>query len=276
MRRFLESGSKFAKVRPELEPLVDGVAFEPKRAKGADARSVLERDGAVILSGYQPKQDSLIVAAAEMLGTRLRDIQPARTRDLRDGEALPLHTEHVSEVIEVHGDVVDLYCSDADYLLILCARQAENGGTSVVADGYKLIERLRHGRPELWAMLTRADVDQIAPWRDESDVADTPSATRLVQYTRTGRMVVNATWGARLLPREPRREEYEPLIELYADVWTTLTAIAPRFRLGVGEILFVDNYRCFHGVDAWNTRRIIHTLTVRSIDAMTVRSVDAR
>lgn len=73
-----------------------------------------------------------------------------------------------------------------------------------------------------------------------------------------GRRIVRASWYTQPLLRDPLWDEHERMLQNYADVWTTLTASAPRFSLGTGEILFIDNYRCFHGVDAWDTRRVIH------------------
>ncbi len=257
----------FARVRPELETLVEGVAFVPERTEVTDARAVLERDGALILSGYRPGPDSLARAAAEVLGADLRHVQPARINDSDRGDGLPLHTESRCQVIEVGGVTVDLYGPDADYLLILCGSQSTTGGASIVADGYRLVARIKDARPELWGFLTGADIDRLALWRDLPDIPTTPSACRHVEYTHAGRMIVKASWGARPLPRDTRRDEHERMLELYADVWTTLTAGAPRFTLATGEILFVDNYRCLHGVDAYETRRIMHSLTVRSVYA---------
>ncbi|MGH3852480.1 MAG: TauD/TfdA family dioxygenase [Pseudonocardiaceae bacterium] len=267
MRQFLASGSPFAAVRPELEPLVDGVAFEPRRADAVDAQAVLDRDGAVILNGYPPAPRSLVLAAAEVLGTRLRHVQPARTKDTEHSDGLPVHNENRIQVIEVGGQVTDLYGPDADYILLLCARPSETGGASVVADGYRLFDRIRDTDPELWSFLTGADVDRLGLARDQPDIPTTSSACRHLEYTRTGRRIVLASWYTQALRRDPLRDQHERMLQRYADVWTTLTAAAPRFFLGVGDILFVDNYRCFHGVDVWGTRRVIHSLTVRSADA---------
>lgn len=169
---------------------------------------MLERDGAVILSRYRPSPDSLVLAAAEVLGTRLRHVQPARTKDTERSDGLPLHNENRCQVIEVQGQVTDLYGPDADYLLILCAGPSDSGGASVVADGYRLFDRIRDGHPELWRFLTGADVDRLALVRGQPDIPTRSSVCRHLEYTR-----------------------------------------------------------CLHGVDAWDTRRITHSLTVRSVDA---------
>lgn len=267
MPKLAENGSMFATVRADFHALVDGVAFVPERADGADAAALLARDGAVILRGYPAEPHSLVRAAADVFGTRLRQVQPARTKDVEGNDALPLHNESRCQVIEVDGQVTDLYGPDADHILILCAQPADcGGGTSIIADAYRLVDRIRNDQPDLWEFLVGTDVDRLAAWRDHPDIPSTPSASRPIEFTRTGRRIVSASWGMQLLPRD-LREEHQRMLDRYADVWTTLSAAAPRFSLDAGDILFVDNYRCWHGVDAHDTLRVTHTLTVRTVDA---------
>ncbi|MGH3934817.1 MAG: hypothetical protein ACRDS1_07570 [Pseudonocardiaceae bacterium] len=60
-------------VRPELQSIVEGVDFVPERLPRTDtsaARQLLAHDGAVILTGWPEEADSVVNAAAAVLGTR--------------------------------------------------------------------------------------------------------------------------------------------------------------------------------------------------------------
>jgi hypothetical protein len=70
-------------VRAEPGPDIKDVDFVPERVPGAapgDARKVLERDGAVILTGWPVEPESTVTAAAAVLGTRLRELEKVRER----------------------------------------------------------------------------------------------------------------------------------------------------------------------------------------------------
>jgi len=79
---------------------------------------------------------------------------------------------------------------------------------------------------------------------------------------------VRASDYARPVPREPEWEVHEERLREYADVLATCTAATPRFRLGAGEILALDNYRFLHGRDGYTGTRLMHVLSVLSSDAM--------
>lgn len=58
------------------------------------------------------------------------------------------------------------------------------------------------------------------------------------------------------------------MLDLFADLRATLAASAPRVCLRAGEILVVDNYRCWHGRDAHDGRRLVYITTVKTVDAI--------
>ncbi|MGH3923993.1 MAG: TauD/TfdA family dioxygenase [Pseudonocardiaceae bacterium] len=91
---------------------------------------------------------------------------------------------------------------------------------------------------------------------------------RHVKWTRDGQRVVRANQGARPTPRAPRTERQEAMLNLFADIRATLAASAPRVRVRDGEILLIDNYRCWHGRDPYDTPRHVRIMTVRTTDAL--------
>ncbi|MGH3565577.1 MAG: hypothetical protein ACRDRH_06005 [Pseudonocardia sp.] len=62
----IETGPRSGTVRPEFAPIVRGVAFVPERVpreEATAARKLLDRDGAVILTGWPVERDSAVCAA---------------------------------------------------------------------------------------------------------------------------------------------------------------------------------------------------------------------
>lgn len=254
----------------ELEPLVQDVAFLPKRVRHDDttgARELLGSEGAVIMTGWPVAPDSAVRAAAGVLGTCLRWLEAVRSRSTEAGRELGLHTDGANVVVDVHDRHVRLRDPDVDYVLIQCETPAAQGGDSVVADGYRLVERLRQAHPQLHEFLTSVDVDFTSSL-SHSGVGTVPVVARMVEWTRGGRMVVRAATHALPAPREPSWEEHERRLGEYADLLATLIADAPRERLAPGEILVLDNYRCPHGVGAHQGSRRTHVLRCRSSRAL--------
>lgn len=261
-------GARSGTVRAELEPLVTGIGFEPERADGQQARKLLDRDGAVILSADVSEPDSLVRAAADVLGTRLRRLFEIRPRGLDREDFLPLHNDGANVVVDLHGQMTRLRDPDEDYLLMLCASESASGGASIITDAYRLIDRLQDTQPELYEFLTSFDVDVLGGRRDLPGVPPLARVCRHVEYTRGGRRVVRISPGAGPMPRDPRRDHVDRMLDLYADIGATLAAHAPRFMLHEGEILFIDNYRCWHGRDPYESPRLVYILNVLSADAM--------
>lgn len=275
MGQATEIGRRGGAVRPELQSIVEGVDFVPERLPRTEtsaARQFLERDGAVILTGWPVEPDSVVSAAAAVLGTRLRELERVDKRTTDNSDALMLHRDGAHIVIDVHDRLVRLRIADPDYALILCATPAPAGGESVVVDGYRLVDRLRDGAPELYEFITSVDVDvtsMLISRNTHPDVYRVPRVCRMVEWTRGGRMIVRAAEYAQPVPRETQREEHERLIAVYADVITIVAAqVRGDTTLAAGEVLILDNYRCLHGVRAHDGRRAVHVLRCKSQDGL--------
>lgn len=243
---------------------IERVARDQVRA----ARTLLARDGAVILTGWPVEQDSVVAAAATVLGTRLREIEPVREQTKVDGAALPAHRDGAFVVVDVHGRATRLRLPDPDYVQILCAGPAPAGGQSYVVDGYRLLDRLRDDAPELYAFLTTIDVDLTSRARHGA-VPYRPQVSRLVEWTRGGRRVVRTVQNAQPVPRDPQAEQHQHHLDAYAAELDAVTASTEQDTLlQAGEILFLDNYRCLHGVRAHDGPRTVHVGRCLSQDSL--------
>lgn len=112
-------------VRPELRPLVEGVGFVPARCARDDmtgVRKALKADGAAILTGWAADRDSIVIAAATILGTDLRGLEVLDERTTEDtarthGAPSPglLHRDGHRVAIRINGRIVEVRYSDPDY-----------------------------------------------------------------------------------------------------------------------------------------------------------------
>ncbi|MGH3916195.1 MAG: hypothetical protein ACRDTC_22730 [Pseudonocardiaceae bacterium] len=132
MSTITQTGCRLGEAREELVSLAAGAGFEPERARGADARALLDRDGAVIINGLPPDPDSMVLAAAEVLGTRLSRVYPVRQRGGDHGVQIQLHNDSHNIVLDVHGRLTRLRDPDEDYVLLQrgrsCSPTTTGGG----------------------------------------------------------------------------------------------------------------------------------------------------
>jgi gamma-butyrobetaine dioxygenase len=251
--------------------VVAGVAFLPERVGVDDvssARELLARDGAVTLTGSPVEPDALVRVAATVLGTRLRHLEDVRSRTTESGGELPLHTDGINVVVDIHGRHTQQRDHDIDFVLVLCDTPAPVGGESVTVDGYRLVDRIRQHRPELHEFMTTVDVDFTSGVRELEAHRQPLRACRMIEWTRGGRMVLRAYPWAVPLPMDPLRDEHQHRLNEYADVLTALFVAAPHYRLGRGEIQLLDSYRCPHGVRAHHGTRRTHVLSCKSTAAL--------
>lgn len=258
------------------QPLIEGVDFAPERVPRTEidtARKLLDRDGAVIVTGWPVEPDSTVNAAAAMLGTRLRELEKLHKRTTES--VRPLHRDGAHTLYRDWGHVVvDLAqqpvrprLPDPDYVLIHGVRSASRGGESVVVDGYRLIDRLKTAAPELYQFLTTVDVD-VTSGRPQADGYHMPRLCRMVEWTRGGRQIVRVAQHAQPAPREIDWDEHQRLIDAYDAV---LAGVAEHVRddtvLQAGEVLVLDNYRCLHSARTHEGCRTVHVLRCKSSDA---------
>jgi gamma-butyrobetaine dioxygenase len=262
-------GRRDGDLRQDVLDLVRPAAFVPVRVPAERAREVLHSNGAVIIEAPTRGPEVLVEIAAVLLGTRLRQLFPIRPVSGERADELNLHSDGAVVTVDVHGRAVKLRDPDEDYLFIRCATPAPEGGHSFMVDGYRLVDQLAAGLPDLHAFLIGTDIDYFGAWTNPGrGTATTPLVRRLVECTRIGRRVVRASEFACPAPREPAWDEHEARLQDYADVLATCAAAAPRFRLGAGEVLAIDNYRFLHGRDGYTGTRLMHVLSVLSSDAM--------
>jgi gamma-butyrobetaine dioxygenase len=249
-----------------VDPGFDILPPRVGRVDVAAARAAVERDGGVVLTGWPAEPDSLVVAAATVLGTRLRGLEKVQRRTTVDGGELDLHRDGAHVVVEIQDRQVRLRHPDIDYVLVLCHSPAAVGGDSVVVDGYRIAEHVRATDPQLYRFLTGVDVD-LTTGIGRSDVHHVPRVARLLEHTRGGRLIVRVADGVQPVPRESEWDEHVELIARWDRVLDEARAAVTRStRLGEGEILLLDNYRCLHGVTPHSGPRTTYVARATTAD----------
>lgn len=253
--------------QPSAPPVFPGVV--PDRVSGEreqEARALLSRDGAVVLTGYENTADALVVAAARVLGSRLRELYPHRVRTSQGAGPVHLHADSLDLVVDVGGVSSRRRHPDEDHVLIQYVRPARSGGDSFAVDAYGFVDGLASTDPALLDFLTGTDVDLYGKWAGLRGLPSAPRVARHVEYTRTGRRIVRRTDGAVPLHRDPDADRVRAMLARFDETVHALEPALPRFRLAEGDILVLDNHRCWHGRDAHTGERTVRILTLRTAD----------
>ncbi|MFD0416794.1 TauD/TfdA family dioxygenase [Streptomyces sp. NPDC127108] len=233
-----------------------------------EAPALLAEHGAVVLSAYGTGgADPLTLAAARVLGARLRELYPQRLRTSRDGGPVHLHADSFDVSVDVGGVPSRRRHPDEDYVFVRCVRPAPSGGHSFALDAGRFVDGLAAADPGLAEFLTGYDVDLYGAWAGLRGLPATPRVGRHVEWTRTGRRILRRTDGAVPLHRDPEAEHVTALLDRFTRTVHGLEGALPRFRLDAGDILVLDNYRCWHGRDGHTGERTVRILTVRSTEA---------
>ncbi|MDT0401163.1 hypothetical protein [Streptomyces edwardsiae] len=124
-----------------------------------EARALLARDGAVVL----------VVAAARVLGSRLRELYPHRVRTSQDAGPVHLHADSFDLVVDVGGVPSRRRHPDEDHVLIQYVRPARSGGDSFALDAYGFVDGLASTDPPSWTSSPAPTSTCTASGRDCAD-----------------------------------------------------------------------------------------------------------
>jgi TfdA family taurine catabolism dioxygenase TauD len=244
------------------------VGVLPVRVDAADtakARRAFDDDGAVVLTGLPPGPDTPALAAARLFGRDLRQLFPTRERASHDGAPVHLHADSFDQVVDVGGVLTRRRDPDEDAVIVQLVTEPASGGASFLADAYRFVDTCADR--ELVEFLTGVDVDLYGAWAGLRGLPAVPRVARHVEYTRTGRRIVRRTDGAVPLHRDPAADAVTALLDRFDRAVRELEPTLPRITLDAGDVLAVDNYRCWHGRDAHTGDRLVRILTLRTANA---------
>lgn len=225
----------------------------PKVARDlSDARTLLARDGAVIVDQVDTDSESAAQLMTDFLGeTGLAVPEPARVFEGGEGDRHQLNKTH-HDALPVHTDGFAYGDLLPDCLLLVCVQSSSEGGESFLVDGYSVYQQLAENTESQWVTkaLTEVAVDQT-----EDDMQK--SLSPIVQHTTDGRMMVRRTLdqlgnGPTPLASSADPERDAEMIAIWTEAIESAAVQAPRFALKPNQALFVDNYRVFHAREGYS------------------------
>ena len=212
----------------------------------SQALKLLDETGAVIVQNVGGEAEHARSLALDLFGERAVAVpEPARVFDggemdrkapgLDNTAALPAHTDGFG-----YGDLYP------DYLLLDCVRTSEQGGENFLIDGYGVLAAMAEHEATRWVAQALQDVPM-----DQTEKDMQPSVSPIIQRTEAGRIMVRRTFDLRPAPGSADPSRDMAMVDAWHDCIDRAAQAAPRFKLRPGQALVVDNYRLFHGRNAY-------------------------
>jgi len=225
------------------------LAFGETPARSRDPRHVrtlVERDGAAILTGWGTSPDHAVEAAHAVFGDDvLQAPLPSEVRAGGDRDRRLPSIDHTTPLLP-HTDGFAYGDRYPDYFLLSCAHASPEGGESYLVDGEAVVDHLagRPGGRDVVQRLQDVAIDQTEPGMQRS-------VTPVIRRTAAGRLMLR-----RFPYQRPADDSADPvcdaaMIDAWRDAIATAGNAAPRFKLQAGDVVVVDNYRMMHGREAY-------------------------
>lgn len=213
--------------------------------------STLRIDGAAIVELGRTGPAAAVDAARGVLGERLRGFRSPvgiiTNPVTGEGPHPDAQRRNVlsdrSVELEIHIDGFMMFgTSYPDFIFLLCAEQAPQGGENFAVDGVRLVDRLAEDPKNraLVNFLWQADIDQSTP-------TGVPHHAPVASWTVGGRRTARRHAYQRLLEGRAAEPGQADLLEQWGECCRMAAREAPRFLLRPGDFLCIDNYRVFHG-----------------------------
>ncbi len=233
----------------DLEYLAAHAAVVPERTSDpAAVRALLDRDGAAILSGRPTDLESAAGLAALTLGSSL--VASGHPIEVSDGGGKDprLSPDAARRMLPLHTDGFAYGALAPDVFFLLCATPSAGDGLSFLVDQQALLAALESSvdGAEL-AMFARTHVV------DQSEAGGVPTLGPLALPLPSGASTVRRSVHVRPTDDDPDPARTARLLTLWQGILDAVGALAPRFPVGAGDAVAIDNTRLAHGRDAYTT-----------------------
>jgi len=214
----------------------------------AVARELLDRDGAAVLVDVGTDIDAARRLAATVLGERL--VSAGHPIEVTDGGGRDRRrtADAARRMLPLHTDGYAYGAQAPDVFFLLCATPSAGDGGSFLVDQQRLIAELA-GDPagaELAEFLGSYVVDQTEP-------GGLPALGPVALPLPSGHRAVRRSLDVRPRDDDPNPALPARMLTLWQGLLDAVGALAPRFSVGAGEALAIDNTRLAHGRDAYTT-----------------------
>lgn len=233
----------------DLTDLAHACGVLPQRTSDpAHARDLLDRAGAAILTGLGTDREAASALASTVLGERLVgaghpiEVTDGGERDRRQ------YQDQARRMLPLHTDGFAYGALAPDVFFLLCATPSDSDGRSFLVDQEALLTRL-DGIPEGRELAAFARTHVV----DQSEAGGQPALGPLALPLPSGNRAVRRSLDARPTDDDPDPARTARLLALWAGLLDAIGALAPRFAVGAGEAVAIDNTRIAHGRDAYTT-----------------------
>jgi hypothetical protein len=219
----------------------------PERtADPAHACDLLDRRGAAILTGLGTDQDAASKVAAVVLGPRL--VAAGIPVEVTDGGGRDprRYTDLARRMLALHTDGFAYGALAPDVFFLLCTTPSVGDGRSFLVDQETLLTCLGEDPDgaELATFVTTHTVDQSEP-------GGLPAIGPLALPLPSGHRAIRRSLDVRATDDDPDPAHTARMLSLWGGLLNAVGALAPRFSVGAGEALAIDNTRLAHGRDAY-------------------------
>lgn len=239
-------GSRFEPHRTSFPSVVDG-------GPSVELTEALWYDGLVILDGLDEIGGS-VEDVAGLWGPVL-ETNYGRSFEVRAKEH-PINLAYTTSPLGLHTD--NPYRQPVPgYQLLHCVVAGEQGGVTVMSDGFDVAEQLRDEDPEAFERLTRHEVG--FRWADEG--IELESHRPLIETDEYGRVESVHYNNRSVLPLDLNHADMMPFYRAYRTLAKMLRRPEIGFRMAMrpGECLVFDNQRILHGRDGEaDPNRLLH------------------
>ena len=228
---------------------LDQVGVVPKRtADPQEALRLVKQAGAAILTGLGREAEDGRQAAMAVFGDKLLAVPPAAiVNEGGDKDRRPMGLTYETRS-KCHSDGYAYGDKYPDYILLLCNKHSEEGGESFLVDGYKMLEVMAED-PEVGWIPQALNTVRI----NQTEAGMQPSTSTIVKTSPMGRKMLLM---ANEIDQRPRDDSTDPvrdqeMLVKWRETIYEATDHIPHFKLYPGEAYVVDNYRLFHGREAY-------------------------
>ncbi|MDT3440246.1 MULTISPECIES: TauD/TfdA family dioxygenase [unclassified Pseudofrankia] len=233
----------------DLTEFARACAVSPTRtADPAHARDLLDRDGAAILTDLGTDRETAAGLAAAVLGDRFVAAGiPIEVTDA-GGKDPRRHADLARRMLPLHTDGFAYGAHAPDVFFLLCATPSDGDGLSFLVDQEALLTQLERS-PRGAELATFARTHVV----DQSEPGGHPTLGPLALPLPSGRRAVRRSIDVRPADDDPDPAYTSRMLTLWGGLLDAIGGLAPRFAVGAGEALAIDNTRIAHGRDAYTT-----------------------
>lgn len=229
-----------------FEPVLDCGVVPPYAKPGQAALALVHAHGAAIVAGIGPTEEDARRVTRLMFGSALLSLPEAAA--VFEGGEKDTNPYGSDQPLPLHSDGFAYGLLAPDYFLLSCVQDGDTGGESVLVDGYAMLSALSEMDPELHHFALNVAIDQTEPGMR-------PFVAPLVLTSSNGRRAIRTPIYCEPSPESTDPDGHRVLIARWFETLERFRVSGTRFRLNVGDLICIDNYRFLHSRDAYTGPR---------------------